>query len=168
MIGPELEGFLRVQFEKGMALAARSDILELEALGAPPVQTYMARFRARGLVREGNDVVEWDQLEVGIHFGANYLRHVDPAQLLTLCAPVHAWHSNIRMPFICPGVLRPGTELPDLLYQLYDIWSWRNYSLDESDTMNLAACSWARAHRDRFPTDPRPLCRPRSATEDPR
>jgi len=161
-----LSGFLDRQYEAGMALAERSDVLELEPLGPPPYRAYVARFRAKGLVRRGGDVVEADRFEVGIRFGRDYLRRADPPDVLTLLAPADAWHPNIRMPFLCPGHLRAGTGLPDLLHQVFEIWTFQMVTTNELDALNPAACAWARANRQRFPVDPRPLCRPREpATE---
>lgn len=163
MNDPILSEFLEDQYRAGLELAERSDVLELEPLGRKPVQLWVARFAARGLVRRDGEVGEADRLEVGIHFGRNYLRHADPAEVITLLAPADAFHPNVRFPFICPGWLRAGTTLPDLLYQVYDIWRYALVTPNEFDSLNPAACSWARANRHRFPIDPRPLARRRPA-----
>ena len=161
MNDPILADFLDDQYRTGLALAERSDVLELEPLGRAPVQMWIARFAARGFVRRDGEVVEADRLEVGIRFGRNYLRRAEAAEVVTLLAPADAFHPNMRYPFICPGWLRAGTTLPDLLYQLYDIWRYALVTPNELDSLNPAACSWARANRHRFPIDPRPLARRR-------
>jgi hypothetical protein len=168
MNDPVLRGFLESQYEAGMDLAARSDILELEPIGGRPVQRYVARFHAKGLVWRAGDVVEADCLDVGIRFSNNYLEHADAAEVLTILAPANVWTPNMRNPFICPGFLPRGTALTDLLYQTFEIWTYQTYTTDEMDTMNPAACGWARENRHRFPIDPRPLCRPRPVQEAPR
>lgn len=154
-----LRGFLDRQYEDGRALAERSDVLELEAVGPEPVQFYVARFSAKGLVRRAGHVIEADRLDVGVHFGRNYLRRADPAEVLTLFSPPDVWHPNLRLPYVCPGWLRAGTSLVDLLHQVFDIWTYKMVTTREFDSLNPAACSWARANRHRFPVDPRPLCR---------
>jgi hypothetical protein len=158
---PLLGGFLEVQLEKGTALAARSDVLEIQPIGPPPVQAYVAVFEARGLVRQGDEVAEARRLEVGVRFPRNYLREANAAEVLTVLFPREAFHPNILSPLLCPGFLRPGTSLPDLLHQVHEIWTWQNVNMNERDALNRMACAWARANRDRFPIDRRPLCRPR-------
>jgi hypothetical protein len=159
MNDPVLNGFLDEQYAAGMALADRSDLLELEPVGPKPVQLYVAHFTAKGLVRRGGEVVEADRFDVGIHFGRNYLRWANPAEVLTLFAPADVWHPNLRLPFVCPGWLRAGTGIVDLLHQVFDIWTFKLVTPNEFDSLNPAACSWARMNRHRFPIDPRPLCR---------
>ena len=64
-----------------------------------------------------------------------------------------------RAPVVCVGRLSPGTELVDLLFQLFEMITWRKVTMREDDALNATACVWARSHRDRFPVDTRPLKR---------
>jgi hypothetical protein len=155
-----LNGFLERQYEDGMALAERSDLLELVPLSPRPVQYYVARYGCKGLVRRGTDVVEADNFEIGFHFPSDYLRRAHAGEVLTLFSPAAAFHPNLRMPLVCPGWLRPGTSLPDLLFQCFDILTYKLVTMNELNALNFEACAWARDHQDRFPVDPRPLCRP--------
>ena len=114
MNDPVFAGFLERQFEQGMALAARSDLVDLIPLGPRPVQRYLALYRCKGLVRRGADVVEADRFEIGIHFPDDYLRRApQPPEVLTLFSPPAAFHPNLRMPLVCPGWLRAGTTPTD-------------------------------------------------------
>ena len=62
MIDPVFKNFLQVQHEQAMALAAASDILQLDAEPATPPQKYIARFNCRGLVRRPDgEIAEADQ-----------------------------------------------------------------------------------------------------------
>jgi len=155
-------GFLERQLDSGMQLAAASDLLELAPVWGEPPQRYIARFRCRGLVRttEG-DIVEADDFAVGITFPDDYLRCADPARVVTWLGPRNVFHPNIsdRAPVVCVGRLSPGTELVDLLFQLFEMITWRKVTMREDDALNPAACAWARNHRDRFPVDTRPLKR---------
>ena len=156
------EGFLRRQYEEGMALARSSDLLELFPLAGSQSDRYIARFRCKGLVRAGNgDVVEADHFEVGIWFPSAYLRSADPFQVVTWFGPPNVFHPNIsdRAPFICIGRLAPGTALVNILYQVFEIITYHKVTMREDDALNKAACVWARQNQHRFPVDRRPLKR---------
>jgi hypothetical protein len=156
-----LNGFLARQREQGLALAAGSDLLDLAPIGAT-ANRYVATFRCRGLLeKRPGEIVEADCFQVGIRFGANYLRSADTFETLTWFGPHNVWHPNIsnEAPFICIGRLAPGTDLVDILYQVFEVITWNKVTMLESDALNRAACQWARAHRDRFPVDRRPLKR---------
>jgi hypothetical protein len=45
--------------------------------------------------------------------------------------------------------------LVDLLYQLFEIITWRRVALH--DALNPEAAQWGRRNRDRFPVEDRPL-----------
>jgi len=157
---PVYEAFLARQYEEAMALAAGSDLLELEPLGEHPPDRYIARFRCTGLVRRpGGGVTEARHFEVGIWFPSDYLRRAEPWQVLTWLGPREVFHPNIsaRLPVICVGRLKPGTWLVDLLYQCFEIISYQKVTMREDDALNTAACAWTRQHLHRLPVDRRPL-----------
>lgn len=154
------EAFLDTQFDQGMALARASDLLELAPVDSPSHQRYVAEFRCRGLVRLPNgDIEEGDRFGVGIHFPDDYLRRVDPYQILFWLGPQNVWHPNIsdKAPAICLGHLGPATPLVDLLYQVFEIITYHKYSA--VDSLNQGAAAWARQNQHRFPVDTRPLKR---------
>jgi hypothetical protein len=151
--------FLMAQLDAGLALSTRSDILELTPqLGDPP-DRYIADYRCLGLVRKDRDVGLADRFIVGIRFPADYLGTFQPERVITILAPTNIWHPNVTGPFLCPGEMQPGTPLVDLLFQIYDVLSGHRVTMDEHHALNPDACAWARAHRDAFPSDHRPLCR---------
>ena len=163
---PILRPFLKRQAAEGQALARASDILELDCL--PTGQHYIAHYNCRGLVKERDGAVrEADAFHVGLFFGADYLRAVNPAETLTLFAPLNAYHPNITFggPFICVGHIAPGALLVDLLYQVYEILTYQKLTPREDDALNKECCRWARANQARFPIDPRPLKRRALALE---
>jgi hypothetical protein len=160
---PVFENFLRRQHEDGMALAAASDLLELTPgplLRLPP--TYIATYRCKGLVRLPDGAIgEADFFQAGIWFPSDYLRRIDPFEILRWFGPANIWHPNISemLPLICVGRLTPGTPLVDILYQIFEIITYNKFTPREDDSLNKACCSWARDNQHRFPVDRRPLKR---------
>lgn len=157
-----LEAFLARQYEEGMALARASDLLELSALDGPPPQHYIARFHCKGLVRTHNgEIQEANCFEVGIYFPPDYLRRVDPVEVLTWFGPRQVWHPNIcdRAPLICIGRLAPGMSLTDIIHQTYEVISYQKVTPREDDALNKDACAWVRNNPDRLPLDRHPLKR---------
>jgi len=158
---PVHEGFVRCQYEEGMTLAASSDLLELAAYPFP-APSFVATFNCRGLVRLPNGTIEEaNYFQAGIWFPPDYLRRVDPFEILRWFGPPNIWHPNISdtMPLICVGRLTPGMPLVDILYQIFEIITYNKYTPREDDCLNKACCSWARQNQHRFPVDPRPLKR---------
>ena len=153
-------GFMECQLKEGLELAAASDLLSLRL---PPVgpQPWWRSFAAPawyaietvGFARRTSSM--WES-----GFRRNYLRRANPFEMLRLFTP-HVWHPNIssEAPFLCIGRLSPGMALVDILYQIFDILTYRKYNPLEHDALNPAACAWARANQHRFPIDPRPLKR---------
>lgn len=154
-----VQSFLRKQFKEGMALARESDLLELvpnDTDTAP--NCYLARFHCKGLVCDNDSSVrEATEFAVGIWLPSDYLRRVEPAQVLTWLGPRNIFHPNIRPPHICLGRLPPGTPLVDILHQCFEVITYHNWAAH--DGLNLDACQWARNNQHRFPVDRRPLKR---------
>ena len=158
-----LQSFLTRQHEEAQVLAAESDILGLHALDGQTPQHYIAQFKAKGLVKnEQGQVVETVGCAFGIWLPDDYLRHAEPAQILTYLGPPRPWHPNIRPPFVCVHLM-PGMPLVDLLHTCFEIWTWNLFNTRD-EGLNHAASQWAR-HQDpsRFPIDRRPMKRRRLA-----
>jgi hypothetical protein len=154
--------FLESQFQDGLELVQASDLVSLVPLGGPPPARYVVQLRCKGLVRNAaGEVTEADYFEAGVYFPPDYLRRADPFQVLTWFGPPNVYHPNIsdRGPFICVGKLAPGTSLVDIVYQLFEIVSFTKVTMREDDSLNKAACAWARQNQSRFPIDKRPLRR---------
>jgi len=155
------ERFLSRQCDEGLALARESDLLELHVSPMVPPH-FVAEFHCKGLVREGDgEIREAQHFEVGIWFPNDYLRRCDPFQMLRLFTP-HVWHPNVsrQLPMLCIGKLTPGTRLVDILYQIFDVLTYQKYNPREDDSLNKAACAWARNTKEfTFPIDNRPLKR---------
>jgi hypothetical protein len=155
------ESFLARQLEEGMALAAASDLIELEPGGGPLPDRFLVSFHCKGLVRFDGVIGETDFFQVGIWFPSDYLRRAEPFQVLTWIGPRQVFHPNIsdRAPFICVGRLAPATPLLDLIYQCFEIITYNKVTMREDDALNKDACAWARQNLGSFPVDRRPLKR---------
>jgi hypothetical protein len=156
-----LRSFLEHQAREAGRLVAASDLLELQPVEGDPPRRYIARFRARGLVRDpSGEIGESDLCDIGIWLPDDYLRRADARQVLTYLGPSpRPWHPNIAPPFICMSV-RPATPLVDLLYALFELWTWNLRATH--DPLNWEAASWALSQDPaRFPVDRRPLRRRR-------
>ena len=159
-----MHGFLRRQYEDGLALAAESDLVTIvpgPSLAAAPPDHYLIRFTCTGLVKVHDAIVEANDFAIGAWFPEDYLRVANPFRVLTWFGPRHVWHPNIsnQAPVICVGRLTPGTGLVDLVYQCWEVITWNKVTMREDDALNRDACQWARANQARFPVDTRPLKR---------
>ena len=154
------EGFLKQQYEEGMALAASSDLFKLIAADGDPPQRYLAIFHCKGLVRRDGEIREASDFAVQIWFPDNYVREpVSPVVVTQWFDPPDVWHPNIRAPFICIGPIAPGTSLKELIHRIFEVITYQKVTVVESDALNKEACPWARGNQDMFPIDRRPLKR---------
>lgn len=139
------------------ALSDASDILELHQLAS---NRFVARFACRTLVCDpGGEPQEVWGVQLGFFLDAQYLRQVDPQSLITILQPTRIWHPNGLGPFLCIGVVAPGTPLTQLLYRAYDVLAYANFTVNEFDSLNIHACAWARRNQDLFPLERQPLKR---------
>jgi hypothetical protein len=155
-------GFLTRQWEEAAPLNQASDLVRIRPFGGTPPNRYVVDFRCTGLVMdEGGSVAESDRFRVGIWFPSDYLRRVDPFEVLTWLWPPHVFHPNISdvAPLICIGRLTRGTPLVEIVYRVFDVITFNNVTMVEHDALNRRACVWARENRGRFPVDRRPLKR---------
>jgi hypothetical protein len=151
--------FFIAQYEEVMAFADQCDRLDVLPLGPEdfPPNRYIVRFQAPTLIRAvDGQIGRVPEFTVGIHLPADYLRHVEPIQLVCWMLPVEVWHPNIRVPFVCLGRIAPCTPLVEIIYQLYEIGTYQNYAT--GDALNSDAAQWARNY-GQFPLDASPLKR---------
>jgi hypothetical protein len=150
------QAFLNDQLRQGLRLAEESDLLEFLPLDD---NRFVAHFLCTGLIRDRNgEIQEHSDFHVGIWLPSNYLRNVDPAQILTWLYPPNVWHPNIFPPAMCAR-FSPGTDITSLLYVCYEMITYVTWAAH--DPLNPEAARWARRHQDRFPVDRRPLKRRR-------
>lgn len=161
---PIFESFLRNQMREAQQLQAESDrvrLLPVPVSGNPP-DRYLVHLKCNGLRRLPNgEILVADEHTVGIWFSPDYLRRINPSEVVAYLGPPDAFHPNILPPALCLGHLRPGMGLVELIFQVWQVITWQNVTLREDDALNRVACAWARANPDHFPVDTRPLKRER-------
>lgn len=151
------EAFLEKQRSEGLRLADDSDIVRVVCCDP---QHFLVSYQARGLVRTAEGVAEEaHRFAVGIYFGPDYLRRIDPFSVVTWFWPLNVFHPNIRPPFVCVGRIAPGTPLVDLIFQVYECLTWQKATIREDDALNHEACAWGRRNRNLWPVETRPLRR---------
>ena len=154
-----LNDFLRVQETEALELAAESDLVDVIPLGPEPHQRFLVCYSCTGLVRTRDGITEADQFEMGVYMPSDYLRRVNPCDVLTWLLPPNTFMPNISFPFVCAGRLTPGTSLVELIHQCFEIVTCQKVTMREDDALNPAACVWARNNLERLPIDDRPMVR---------
>ncbi len=115
-----------------------------------PDARFLVRFHCPVLIRRpGSPVTVSQGCDVGITFGPDYLRRVDPG-VATLLTPF-VFHPNMMLGAVCLGRISPATPLADILIQLYEMLVWHSYA--PHDCLNPEAAQWARNNPDRIPLD---------------
>lgn len=144
--------FLEASYEEATKLAAESDVLRLVPMPPHPPSAYVCDFLVPHLRRTDAGTVEIsrDPVLAGIRFPEDYLRSADPhlsLKVASLLDPPSLVHPNVKGGIVCLGsAFGPGTRISLLLGELYDIFSYRNYSLVEAGSLNPEACRLLRAH----------------------
>jgi hypothetical protein len=163
MIDHVFESFLETQLAEALALESESDLVALMPLpgrrGVP--DRYILELGCRGLVRDpsSREVTERTGFAAGVWFHPRYLKSINASLVVTLLDPPHVFHPNLSFPFACLGRMRPGTGIVEIVYQLFEILTYRKMTIVEWDALDREACAWVRRGLRRFPVDARPLKR---------
>jgi hypothetical protein len=142
--------FLENTHTEALALEAKSSVLRLQAVPPLPSSRYQLRFDVPHLRRTDEGTVDAASGPVHclLHFPSDYLRSVDPKLYLKvafLLTPEFV-HPNVREGSICLGVgFEPGTPISGLVWQVYEIVTYRNCTVDERNALNPEACRLLRA-----------------------
>lgn len=142
--------FLENSHAAGVQLAAESDVLDLFPVWPYPPRKFLFEFHLPYLRcnLEGTVEVAPGPIIGVINFPETYLRSVDtnlPFKIVSVKTR-DLTHPNIRGTVVCLGRnFRPGTPIQALLWNLWDILTYQNCSLDERNAMNSSACRLLRA-----------------------
>jgi hypothetical protein len=147
------EKFLENSLAEASALEKQSDVLELVPLPPLPPSTYLCKFAVPYLRRQADGTIALAEGPViaAVHFPEDYLRSVDHwlyLKVATLLTPDFI-HPNVRGGTVCLGAdFAPGTPIKGLLWELYDIVTYQNFSLVEHNALNAEACRLLRARQE--------------------
>lgn len=154
--------FLKSGWKAAMALSMESDLLRIASVPiADPPTMHLLLFQQIEYLRRdesGAIVVAKGPIAVGVNFPPDYLRSDDPRlyiKIATLLDPFtldphpEYFHPNIDPVggTICLGAgFLPGTPFPALIWHLYEIITYQNFSVDERNALNREACRYLRDH----------------------
>jgi hypothetical protein len=152
-------------------LERKSSLLRLQAMPPLPSSRYQLSFDVPYLRRTGDGTVSLASGPVHclLHFPPDYLRSVDPKLYLKvafLLTP-ELVHPNVSEGSICLGVdFEPGTPITGVVWQVFEIITYRNCTVDERNALNSEACRLLRAWPELLGRlDRRPLFRSKSKWE---
>jgi hypothetical protein len=147
-------------------LQARSDVVSLVPLPPLPPSRYSCTFHVPYLQRLPSGTVEIHPgpVHCAVVFPEDYLRSTDPHLFMRLAAVLSSGflHPNVStVGNVCLGVgFAPGTPIGALVWELFDIVTYRNCTLDERNALNPEACRFVREHQALVDTlTPPPLFR---------
>ena len=148
--------FLEYQAAEAAELSTNSDLVAVTPCvedDGPP-QRWLVEIGCQGVVKEADgEVVTEHGFVVGIWFPHDYLRQVNPAEIVTWLSPSNVWHPNIlgAAGAMCLGRIEPGSSLISLVHRCAEIISYHNWA--SHDALNQDAAQWARNNQHQFPLD---------------
>ncbi len=147
------QSFLERQYAEGRALSDESDILDLHVAAAAPPH-FVVDFHCKGLIKNAaGKIEEAEEFKVAIWYPPDSLRRrASTFEMLRMLSPC-VFHPNVsaELPLICLGTIAAGNSLVDIIHRLYEVITYQRWNPMETDSLNRAACSWARRHQEMFP-----------------
>ena len=152
-------------------LRQKSDVVEVTAIPPFPASTYVCTFRVPHLCRlpVGTVAPQPGPVVCVIRFPEDYVRSVDPHLFMNV-ARIQTpgfLHPNVTGGRVCLGkAFKPGTPLVAVVWQLFEMVTYRNCTVDERNALNPEACRLVREHPSLVAQLGRPrLFRPRAPKE---
>jgi hypothetical protein len=144
--------FLENTARDAIELQVRSDVAMLTPLPPLPPSRYSCTFALPYLRRQSSGTVEISPGPVvcALDFPEDYLRSTDPYLFMKLASILSDGflHPNVSPAGnVCLGVgFAPGTPIAGLVWELFDIVTYRNCTVDERNALNPEACRLVREH----------------------
>jgi hypothetical protein len=141
--------FLENTAADAAALQQKSDVVALTPVPPLPPSKYECTLRVPYLRRLPTGTVDIDPgpVRCTISFPEDYLRSTDPrsfAKVASISSPGFT-HPNVLLGNVCLGSrFAPGTPIEALLWELFEIVTYRNCTLDHS--LNQEACRLIREY----------------------
>jgi hypothetical protein len=132
-------------------LQERSEVMTLTPLPPLPPSRYGCAFQIPYLHRLPSGVVEIHPgpVHCGISFPENYLRSSDAMLFMRVASVLNPafLHPNVLAGSVCLGsTFAPGTPISALVWELFDIVTYRNCTVDERNALNPEACRLVREY----------------------
>lgn len=145
------ETFLENTAADAFELQDRSDVMTLTPLPPFPASRYSCTFQIPYLHRlqSGIVAVHPGPVHCYISFPEDYLRSADDRLFMKVaCVLDPAFlHPNVLAGAICLGsAFAPGTPIGALVWELFDIATYRNCTVDERNALNPEACRLVREY----------------------
>lgn len=160
------QAFLENTARDAAALQQKSDVVVVEPLPPLPPSRYQCTFHVPFLRRLPSGTVDVASGPVlcGISFPEDYLRSTDPKLFLKIASVMNPGflHPNVRLGCVCLGSrFAPGTPIDALIWEVFEIVTYRNCTVDESNALDPEACRLVREYPSLLATLERPsLFRP--------
>jgi hypothetical protein len=143
--------FLENTAKDAVALQQKSEVATLAPLPPFPPSRYICTFRIPYLQRLPTGIVAIDAGPVlcGISFPEDYLRSTDPKLFLKVASIMNPGfvHPNVLIGSVCLGShFAPGTPIDALIWELFEIATYRNCTVDERNALNPEACRLVREY----------------------
>jgi hypothetical protein len=153
MVDAVFYSFLENTYTEATALVQKSDVLKLFPIPPLPPAAYLCEFTLSYLRRLPSGVVEVASgpILAGVRFPEDYLRSTDHHLYLKVASILtfDFTHPNVNGSMVCLGSqFAGGSPITALLFELYDIVSYQNVTLDEGNALNPEACRLLREHRE--------------------
>jgi hypothetical protein len=143
--------FLENTAAEAAEIQARSDVVLINPLPPAPPSRYCCVFDLPYLCRRTDGTVDLHEAPVmcGIHLPDDYLRSTDPRLFLKVAAVLNLdfLHPNVLSGCVCLGAaFAPGTPITALVWELFDIVSYRNCTIEERNALDPEACRLVREY----------------------
>ena len=143
--------FLENTAKDAAELQRKSAVVILDPLPPLPPSRYCCTFQVPYLRRGASGIVELDAGPVlcGISFPEDYLRSTDPKLYMKIASVLSPGflHPNVVFGSVCLGSrFAPGTPIEGLVWELFEIVTYRNCTVDERNALNAEACRLVREH----------------------
>jgi hypothetical protein len=132
-------------------LQDRSAVMTLTPLPPLPPSRYACMFQIPYLhrLRSGIVAIHPGPVHCYIRFPEDYLRSADDRLYMKVASVLDPQfvHPNVLVGAICLGsAFSPGTPIGALIWELFDIVTYRNCTVDERNALNPEACRLVREY----------------------
>lgn len=144
--------FLENTAHDALELQAKSDILVLAPIPPLPPSRYGCTFQVPYLQRLSSGTVEVHPGPVlcAISFPGDYLRSTDPKLFMKMASVLSPGflHPNVSpIGNVCLGAdFAPGTPIKALVWELFEIVTYGNCTVEEGNALNPEACRLVREY----------------------